>query len=165
MSSISGWSGRITLPGPGIPAPNVHLAAVRWTVTVSNELVDITHVGDGVDSTITNAVTPAALNTLKSYEAGYTDIAVSVDCIWDSDTQPFTTSTLSVPVNVGSTMKADLYIDRSDSKARFSLFLIVETITVEDEVRGVAKWSFTAKQSGYLGGASSTNIKVPGFTS
>ncbi len=137
----------------------MNLPAVHWTVISSNELADITHVGDGIAVPLANP--SVAPNTLKSYLAGYSDMAVTVECIWDASIQPFA---LTESICAGSLVHVNLFIDRSDSRARFSLYLAIESSTVEEEVRGVAKWVFTGKQSGYLGGPGSSTLQVPSFT-
>lgn len=165
MPSISGWAGRVRLRGS---VNDVNLPAIRWSATWSTELVDITHVGDGIVA-LTGATYPAAQNTLKSYLPSYTDLEVSVDCLWDSSLQPLGQGGAifgpSSGVAVGTQAKVDLFIDRSSATARFSVRLIIETIVVEEEVRGVAKFSFTGKQTSYLGGVNSTTVQIPGSTS
>ncbi len=161
MAAFSGFGGRVRASGSA-------LTATRWQVMWKTDALDVTNfeviggpAGLSVLSTPPGPPTDASPFSQQGTDAfggvatpvsawcpGITDIDVTVDCYWDSSLSPFSkTAPLVVP---GLIVLCTLFYDRSTTGHSWGpVEILIDSVSMDDEVRGVIKWSFSGKVAGF----------------
>ena len=127
MGFYSGWGGRVVVSTEGVDKA---LPVGRWQVSFTCELVDRTVATSG---------------DFREYLTGYKDIEATVDCFWESALNVMREAPLIVPATF---LKLYLYIDKNSLKGWRLHNFVISSVVMDDEVRGVVKYTFTGKQSG-----------------
>ena len=132
------------MPSAGFSAKNArvnigakNLSATKWTVNVKTDELDISNF---------ETATPGS-NLYADYTFGLQEAEVSVDAVWDGNNDPH-----SDPPNItagGVLTNLKLYLDFVNL-TNFWLFpsFQIFTVSVDADVRGIVKYSFTGKNKG-----------------
>lgn len=132
------------MPVAGFSAKNArvqvngtNLSAIKWMVTAKTDELDIS-----------NFETTTPDNIFADYTFGLQEAEVQVEAIWDANADPHAN-----PPNIiagGTITNLKLFLDKVNFASRcwtFPSFQIF-TVTVDAEVRGIVKYTFTGKNKG-----------------
>ncbi len=168
MAAFSGFGGRVFVSGSALPA-------TRWQVMWKTDALDVTNfeVLGGPSNTNGLSAPPGPPTTnasqfsqsgtdayggvatpVSAWCPGITDMDVTVDCYWDSAVSPFIKAApLVVP---GLIVTCKLFYDRSNAGHLWGpVDILIDSVSMDDEVRGVIKWSFSGKVAGFGTGITS----------
>ena len=149
MAAISGWGGRVRIGG----AAGRSLPVGRWSATERMDPVEATTM-EGVGQ--------------GTYAAGVTDWDVSFDCFWDTTIETILSNEPSVIpgtsakdyLNASTKVVLELFLDRASATRKwiFQDGVLITNVTMDDEVRGVVRYTVTgiASRPVTFGGAAPT---------
>jgi hypothetical protein len=133
MAFFSAKNARVQING-------ANLFAMRWTITVKTDDLDVTNFETGGFGT---------------YFGGIIDADITCDAVWDSVQDPFNNPPAIQPavilgngqVGAGATVK--FFLDFVNLGVFWSFAgILITSVTQDTDVRGFIKYSFSAKNAG-----------------
>lgn len=140
MAAVSGFGGRVVVRDT-LGNDSRILPAGRWQVIGSVELIPITSV--------------ASLG-IHEYIVGYANYEATVDCFWD---QGFHTFQWNPQLRPGDTVQLFLYFNKANPQSAFIFRqFIISSVTCDEEVRNVFRYTLAGRQSSYRDSASHDGV-------
>lgn len=139
MAFRSGWGGRVKVSDAIYAGRHghVHLPVSRWQISINTGAVDVT----------------AGPATIRSYIPDYTDVDIQFDCFWENELSIFDFTSTVLTLVPGLYVYVFVTTDATDPQSEFDASYIlpsvlVTSVVVDSEVRGIVKYTVTGKQSG-----------------
>lgn len=130
MAAIAGWNGSLSVGGTTLPV-------TRWNISWKTDALEVTTMETTGPGTL---MTP-----LSAFTPGITDMDISFDAIWDTTVDPIVSS----PPNLRpGTRITSMTVSLAGGTSWTFTNVLLTDLNMDDEVRGIVKYTCSGKVSG-----------------